>query len=449
MLKIESYFSKGNERSIAVKKNIAISLVLKGINILTSLLIVPLTVGYVNPTRYGIWLTLSSIIGWLAYFDLGFGNGFRNRFTEAKAKGDTKLAKEYVSTTYAVLTLLFSVILIVVLLINNILSWSEILNIDNSYDEELKLVFSILACFFCINIVASIFTTMITADQKPALADLIKTIGQVFTLACIFILTKTTAGNLSLLALAYSGIPCVLLILVSLIMFRREPYRDVSPSFRYVRFFLSKQIIGLGGQFFVIMIAMLVIYQFINIILTRIEGPDSVTQYNIAQKYYSIVFMVANIILTPFWSAFTDAYVKKDLMWMKNVLVKLEKLWIITIPVLILMVLFSDVFFKLWIGDSVVVPKTLSIFVALYVLFQTGSNVYMLLINGTSKVRMQLIVYVCGAIVAIPLMSICCKSYGVEGILFVPTLVYVAQMIIGKIQISKIINNKDMGIWSK
>ena len=63
--KVSAYFTKGNERSVAVKKNIAVSLVLKCISILVSLQVVPLTIGYVNPTKYGIWLTLSSIIAWL------------------------------------------------------------------------------------------------------------------------------------------------------------------------------------------------------------------------------------------------------------------------------------------------------------------------------------------------------------------------------------------------
>ena len=213
--KVSAYFTKGNERSVAVKKNIAVSLVLKCISILVSLQVVPLTIGYVNPTKYGIWLTLSSIIAWLSYFDLGFAHGFRNRFAEAKAKGDMKLAKDYVSTTYAVLFLLFSVILLITLVVNNYLDWSRILNIDPVYKDELSLVFGLLACFFCLNIVASVFTTMLTADQKPALASLISTSGQVLAFACVYVLTKTTKGSLSALAVSFSAIPCLFLLIDS------------------------------------------------------------------------------------------------------------------------------------------------------------------------------------------------------------------------------------------
>ena len=59
-----------------------------------------MTINYLNPTRYGIWLTVSSIIGWIAFFDLGLANGFRNKFAEAKAQGRLELAREYLSTTY-------------------------------------------------------------------------------------------------------------------------------------------------------------------------------------------------------------------------------------------------------------------------------------------------------------------------------------------------------------
>lgn len=445
--RIKAYFTKGNERSVAVKKNIAVSLVLKCISILVSLQVVPLTIGYVNPTKYGIWLTLSSIIAWLSYFDLGFAHGFRNRFAEAKAKGDMKLAKEYVSTTYAVLFLLFSVILLITLVVNNYLDWSRILNIDPVYKDELSLVFGLLACFFCLNIVASVFTTMLTADQKPALTSLVQTSGQVLAFACIYVLTKTTSGSLSALAIAFSGVPCLLLVVVSLVVFHGKRYKDVAPSLRNIRFSLTKSILGLGGQFFIIMISMLFIFQFINIILSRVEGPEAVTQYNIAYKYFNVLHMMFVIVLTPFWSAFTDAYVKKDYVWMKSVVRKLERLWLLCIPVLVMMVWCSDFLYQWWIGDSVSIPFTLSIYMGMYILFQIGGNMYMFLINGTSKVRLQLIIYLSFAFIALPLMNFLCRKFGMEGLLVVPITVFGLQAVVGRVQILKIITGRAEGVW--
>ena len=75
-------------RSKEALKGVLLSVVAKMIYIISSFLIVPLTIDYVNATQYGIWLTMSSIISWITLFDLGLGNGFRNRFAEAKAEGN-------------------------------------------------------------------------------------------------------------------------------------------------------------------------------------------------------------------------------------------------------------------------------------------------------------------------------------------------------------------------
>lgn len=371
---IASFFSSGSARSIAVKKNIVGSLLLKCISILISLQVVPLTIDYVNPTRYGIWLTISSIIAWLSYFDLGFAHGFRNRFAEARAKGENGLAKEYVSTTYAVLFLLFFIVFLIAFVVNNFLDWGELLNIAPSYNKELQVVFGILACFFCLNIVASVFTTMLMADQKPALASLIQTGGQLLAFIAIYILTKTTMGSLVALAFVFSGIPCFLLILLSVVLFYTKKYKDIAPSIKSIRFSLTKNILGLGGQFFVITISALFIFQFINILISRIKGPEAVTQYNIAYKYFNVIGMVVVVVLTPFWSAFTNAYVQKDFVWMRNIVIKLERMWLLTIPVLIIMVSCADFLYKWWVGEKVQISLSLSISMAVYVWFQIGGN---------------------------------------------------------------------------
>src|ERR1700755_3062645 len=90
---LKKMLNKGHSRSANARKNILASFLIKGCNIAISLILVPLTIHYVNPTQYGIWLTLSSIIGWFAFFDIGFGNGLRNKFAEAIAKDDHVLAR--------------------------------------------------------------------------------------------------------------------------------------------------------------------------------------------------------------------------------------------------------------------------------------------------------------------------------------------------------------------
>ena len=106
------FFTKGHARTLRAKKNIAASFLIKGASIVIGLMLVPLTINYLEPTKYGIWITLSSIIGWFGFFDIGLGHGLRNRFAEALAKGKHELARSYVSTTYAILSLIIGGVLV-------------------------------------------------------------------------------------------------------------------------------------------------------------------------------------------------------------------------------------------------------------------------------------------------------------------------------------------------
>ena len=126
---LTDFFTKGQDRSIKIKKNILASIKIKGLSILISLVLVPLTINYVNPTQYGIWLTLSSIVAWFSFFDIGLTHGLRNKFAEAKAKGEDNLAQILVSTNYAILAIIFSVVWISFISNNNFLDWTQILKI--------------------------------------------------------------------------------------------------------------------------------------------------------------------------------------------------------------------------------------------------------------------------------------------------------------------------------
>ena len=55
------FINKGSLRSVKVKRNIVYSFFLKGCSVGISLLLVPLTLDYLDAANYGIWLTLSSI----------------------------------------------------------------------------------------------------------------------------------------------------------------------------------------------------------------------------------------------------------------------------------------------------------------------------------------------------------------------------------------------------
>ena len=258
-MKINSLYRGSSARTKKSARNIALSLIAKGLSIVISLVLVPLTINYVNPTRYGIWLTLSSIIAWIGFFDLGLGNGMRNRYAEAKAKGQLEIASQYVSTTYYSVSIIMVLVLIVALLVNHFINWSSLLNVPMSYNSELKFVFGVLVMFFCLNVIFKTFSTLLSADQEPGIASIINVVGQFMSLVVIFMLAKISDGSLLNLALSYSGIPTITLLICSLYAYYFTRYRQFKPQIGKVRLSLVRNVMNLGFQFFIIYLCMIII----------------------------------------------------------------------------------------------------------------------------------------------------------------------------------------------
>jgi O-antigen/teichoic acid export membrane protein len=442
------YLTSGNPRSVLVKKNMLGSLFIKSTSIIINLLLVPLTIHYLNPTNYGIWLTLSSIIGWVSFFDIGFGNGLRNRLAEAIAKKEHGIARNYISTTYATLFIIMGVIILIFLIINPLLDWTKILNTPPEMSNELSTLAMVVFVFFCIQLVFQLIIIVLTADQKPAVASSLNLVGSLLSLLIIFILTKTTHGSLLLLGLTLSVVP-VMVLIISNIWFYNCKYKIYAPSIKHVKFTYAKKLITLGFDFFIIQIAAIVLFQVNNIIIAQLFGPEQVTPYNITYKYFGIITMVYAIISTPFWSAFTDAWVKEDISWIKRIINKMRIFWFGITLLTIFLLLVSQFAYKIWIGNSVKIPYILSCSMALNVIIIGWNTIYVQFINGVGKLKLQLLSGVFGTLITIPLSIYLGRIFGISGIVF-------SSCILGLIntgwtfsQYNRIINRTAFGIWNK
>jgi O-antigen/teichoic acid export membrane protein len=445
---IKDFFTKGHIRSIEAKRNIATSFFIKSISIIINLALVPLTINYVKPTQYGIWITLSSIIAWFSFFDIGFGNGLRNRFAEAKAVGNYEMARIYVSTTYAVITIIFIIVWILFFVGNSFVNWSKILNAPTEMGAELSTLAIIVFSFFCLQMVLKTINTILIADQKPAKSSFLDMLGQLISLVIIFILTKTTRGSLILLGLSLGFAPIIILI-ISSIWFYFGKYKYFVPSFRHVKLSYSKDIMSLGIKFFLLQISAIIIFQTTNIVILQILSPEKVTSFNIAFKYFSILSLTFMIILTPLWSAFTEAYTKKDYEWMQRSIKKLKDIWLLLLPISLIMIFVAKSAYKLWVGESIIISLPTSILMSIYVLLTIRLNLFIYLINGIGKIKLQLYINLSICLVYIPMAIYACNGYGINGIIFVNIIVAIIHAILGQIQITRLMNNNAIGIWNK
>ncbi len=447
--KVRNTIFGGHERTARANKNILSSFIIKAASIVISLVVVPLTLNYVNPSRYGIWLTLSSIVAWFSFFDIGITHGLRNKFAEARAKGDDSSAQIYVSTTYGILAIVFISIWVLFLVINPFLNWSDILKISPEYSSDVSKLAVIVFTYFCMQFILRTLSTIIAADQEPAQASLIDVIGQLISLIIIVILVKTTEGSLVNLGLALCAAPLLALIAANIFFFRGK-YKAFSPRLSKVKFSYAKSLFNLGVVFFVIQIAGLVQFQTANFIISRNFGPEDVTNYNIVFKYFGILSMGFMIFLTPFWSAATEAYVKEDIGWIKKSIKKYNILNIGFFLIGCVMLYLSDTIYDLWLGkDTVEIEFYLSLWGLIFFMTSIFGSKYVSFLNGISALRLQFWASILSPIlyIALTLLFINYFEMGVYALFVASVIANFNAFILAPIQYHMIIHKKKKGIW--
>lgn len=437
--KLKRILLGGDQRTSKAKKNILLSIGIKACSILVSLVLVPLTLGYLNKYEYGIWLTLSSTLMWINYFDIGLGNGLRNKLAEALADSDVKKGQVYISTTFALLTIIMVVFYLLYYVCHFFFSWNAILNISsNELSTNLDNLVLFVLLFFCLNFILKVIGNVYLAKQLSVVNDLMIFVANVCSCIIIYILTLTTEGDLAKVALVYSVSPVVVYLLAYPITFSYL-YKDLAPKWSCINFRYSKSLLSLGGQFFIVQIACLIIFSTSNLFITQLCSPSEVTVYNIAFKYFSVITMAFIILITPFWSAATDAYARKDFAWIKRSVGMMMKFWALLEIVALIMLLVADYVYNVWV--NLTIPFSLSILMFLYVSIVNWNNLFAYFLNGIGLVRTQLYSSVIASMLYIPLAIFLGHIWGMNGICLAMCIVLFLSSIVLPIQYRRIIYN--------
>ncbi len=443
-----NFFTKEDNRSNLIIKNISGSFVIKFATVLINLLLVPLTLHYLNPFDYGIWLTLSSILLWINYFDIGLGNGLRNKLSEALAKNNYKLGQIYISTTFFILLGFVLILYFIFFLFQSIIDWNKLLNV--SLDNVVNLRNLILIIFFVVSLtsVFKIIGIIYISHHLPIINDLITFSGNLVSFICIFMLTKFVKGSLFNVALVYSISPLLVILSVSFITFKRV-YPNLMPKLYLIEIKYIKELLGLSFSFFFLQIAGMIIFTSANLLISNLYGPTQVTVYNLSFKYFSLVSYIFGIIIAPYWAAITDAHIKNDFNWIKKSLYQLKKIWFYLMILTFIMFCLSNIAYKFWVGSEVNVPISLSFIFAIYISIANYNNILAFALNGMGKLRIQIYCAIVVIIIFFPLSFLLSNYFKTNGILMTICMTLLISTIFQTIQLKKVVNNSATGIWNK
>lgn len=450
---LQSFLSNyKDERSKVQFLNIFQSLIFKGGAIFSNFLLVPLTINYLTIETYGLWIAISSMIAWVSFLDGGLGNGLKNKLSESIALNNMDLAKIYVSTAYFGIVAISLILIILFSVFHYFVDWNKILSLKSTSVENLDLIIYILFVLFCIKFIFELINSILAAIQKVGYSNLINFITNIIILFCVYILTLNVSKNkLLILSIIVSIIPIFVLLLFSIYFFNfNSLLKKIKPNYFYFKLKEFKEIYELGIKFFIIQMAVLIIFSTDNFIILKLYDGEQVAIYNIAFKYFSIITLGWSIIIAPYWTAFSEAYVKNDFIWLRKTMNFLFKLWTFSLLLVIILIIFSKLLFKIWLGQKYEVSFILICLMALYVSLLTFTQIFSNFINSTGKIKLQTY----GSII-IAILNIPCSIFfsytlnlGLYGIIIGTILSMLPGTILGYIQYNKIINNKQSNIWN-
>mgnify|MGYP000035303281 CR=1 FL=1 len=409
--------SKSNSTASGLKINISHSFVVKALHVGLNLFLIRFIIGASNEENYGFWLTFLSVFTLFSCIEVGLNNGFRKAITSSF---ETKDSVEYKSTIREMFSQsivhYFGVFIIVGLAIL-LLPIDELFSISFISEIDLKLTLILCLLLFCAHFVFFSINTILLSIHRAKDSYILFFLQSLVQMIGIFLLSHFyTEIKLIPLCIAMSLGPIVTWA-AAFLFYRRSVLSDLKPHF-FFRNWKSRLISDKAtSRFFLLQLGLLLLLSTDNLLIMRLISPSEVTAYQVALRYFNILLVVFNIILVPFWSAFTKEHLLNSMDWISKKLFQLFLIWLLLAIGAILMLVVSDFAYQLWIGSSLGISLMLSSVVALYTLQTLWVSMFSYYLYAIEKLSMLTKFYLLAALMNIPLSYWLSVEYEVAGII--------------------------------
>ena len=306
----------------ALLVNIGGSVAIKGLAALVQVALLPAYLRYFGDSVVlGVWFTAVTILGWILTFDLGLGNGLRNRLAAALAVRDTTAARSLISSTYVMVLALSVAAGVGGFVAVPHVDWNRIFNvspIDMSADLLVTMV-SVMLGGIVLRFALGLITSIMYALQASALNNLMALLQNGLVLAYLLLASPASLAD-NVAALTWVNVVSMNLpAAVATIVVFSTTLRTTRPSLRHVSLSDALGTLRLGISFFIIQILGIVVTQN-EIFVTQFFSPEAVVDYQKYIRLYGVLVTIFNIAVTPLWSAVTRAIAQGRFAWVRKLL---------------------------------------------------------------------------------------------------------------------------------
>jgi O-antigen/teichoic acid export membrane protein len=441
MNKNKSYF-KLDKETISLYGNVFLSYGFKGSSLILSFFLTPLYFNYFeNQVVLGGWFTVLSILNWIIYFDLGIGNGLRNRLSVSFYKNNEIETRQIISSTYIIMFIILSSFLILGFILIYIVDINSILGIPKELvgSKILKYSTVILLIGIFLSFYLNLTTSIMHSLQMSGLTGSFSLITNVLILFFILFFDNTTIERKFLyLAITFSISVSLPLVVATIWIFWKK-LKIYRPNIAYYNRSVSKAMIKLGGAFFWIQIGLMVINSTDQVIITQLFGSSKVVEYQIYHKIFYLAITMFSLVSNPLWASISKASSEGRVIWIKKIKNKMYLYAIIFSFFVIFITVFNQYIFDIWLqNDSIKVKLTYSIVFLVYSIIMVWTLTVTAIANGLNYLKIQLYVISFGMLLKIPFIYILYNVYDSWIIIvLVNTLIMGANMIFNAVYIER------------
>ncbi len=393
--------------------------------VLVGLITLPLTVRYLGALEYGIWVTISSSVVMLAVLDLGIASSLTNSISRAFAESDPESAQRDYSTAFWVACGVAALLGIAGLLIFPWINWASVFHLsDPSVARQAGRCAAVSFAFFVLSMPLGLINKVLGGYQRVPVANAFSALSSVLSLAAI-LLVINLHGGIVLLALAFCMSMLLGNVLANLwVAFRHEPRIRAHP--RAFRKDAAKSMLQQGLPFFVLQLAGIVVFSSDNFVIAHYLGASEVTPYSVAWRLTSYAGMLQNLFVPSLWPAFTEAYLRGDMGWLRTTYRRIMKGTMLSVGLGSLMAaLFGRWAIRHWAGPTAVPDSTLLWCMCLWAVIVAYTINQAALMAATQQLRLQAISSSLAAVLNLTLSIILVQHIGALGVLLATLLSYV------------------------
>ncbi|MBA4147339.1 MAG: oligosaccharide flippase family protein [Verrucomicrobia bacterium] len=392
----------------------AASAAAKGVSVITNLITVPLTLSYLGPEEYGLWIAITSIFLILGVADFGVGNGLLNMISAAHGKDDRRLVARHVSTAFGLFLIIGFSIGLLLFAVKPFISVHSFFNVPSGVSGlAVDQAIMVLVGMFAVSLPFTVILRLQEGLQEGFSNYLVQIVGNVLSLALII---GTIKMNLGLRALVFSLLAgplfANLLGFVVQFGFRKKWAR---PSIAAMDKGSARTLLSTGGLFFGLTVLTVLGMQTDALIIARVNGPEAVTPFSVVQRLSQIAFLYWAF-LQALWPAYGEAVARNDFDWVRKTIVRSLKLSLLFGSLFAaILFFFGGALIKIWLKESVSPSSNLLLSFSVFILTNSVVGVIAVVFNSTSLLRKQLVLLAFAAGASFILKILLCKIMGAPG----------------------------------